>query len=139
MEPFTTSATYCVACGEFITGIGHWINDTGPFCSSCFQTEPAALRERVEALEYAVEYYRASIYQTRTRKRPQHVPSRVKVLMVVRSEIPGCASCVRPGVYYCHCNQWGAVSVDGLGLRLDEFDPVAWRVNEAATSGGGGG
>ena len=104
--------------------------------------EIAALRERVGELEAAVEYYRTAIVQTRTAQKPRHVPTRVRVLKTVQSEIPIRRSRVMPGDYDCECNPYGAVSVRGsdgqqLGLKLDEFVPLAWRENEASPTGGG--
>ena len=49
---------------------------------------------------------------------------------------------VSAGEHDCRCNKWGAVSVsarDGklLGLRPDEFEPVAWRESGADRTTGG--
>lgn len=43
------------------------------------------------------------------------------------------------GEHECKCNKWGAVSVTdragaGLGLRLDEFEPLTWRENVTANA-----
>lgn len=91
--------------------------------------------------EKELEYYLSGNTQKPNTKwgKPSWVPSRVKVLRLVRSEIPGNRAFVEPGEYDCECNQYGAVAVmcsNGkkmLGLRLDEFKPLAWRENEHAT------
>jgi hypothetical protein len=67
--------------------------------------------------------------------RPPMVPARVRIIQRVTGDPPwGHETTVDPGEYDVACNRWGAVSVvasDGnlLGLRLDEFEPIAWRKN----------
>ena len=89
----------------------------------------------------ALAYYRTAAIQTGKHcPRPSFVPSRVRVLCTVTSDLPGFIgerTRVVPGDYECHSNCNGAVSVKSnvgsmLGLRLDEFEVLAWRPNEAA-------
>ena len=79
----------------------------------------------------ATAYYKAGMLN----KAPPWVPSRVRVLREQFGDVPFSGASVAAGEHECQCNRWGAVSVlarDGkaLGLRLDEFEPVAWRENK---------
>lgn len=81
----------------------------------------------------AAAYYKAGMLK----KAPPFVPVRVRVLRDVYGDDPFPGAGIAAGDYDCKCNQWGAVSVidrDGkwLGLRLDEFEPVAWITNSVA-------
>lgn len=76
----------------------------------------------------AAAYYKAGMLK----QAPEWVPSRVRVLREQFGDSPFRGAGVAAGEHDCQCNKWGAVSViarDGkpLGLRLDEFEPVAWR------------
>ncbi len=78
----------------------------------------------------AAAYYKAGLLQ----KAPPFVPARVRVLREQFGDAPFRGAGVAAGECDCQCNKWGAVSViarDGkpLGLRLDEFEPVAWVEN----------
>lgn len=86
--------------------------------------------------EKEVEYHRAGHTQREGGKwrKPRWVPSRVRVFKTVTGDIPYSGTRVHPGEYDCECNGFGAVSVKAndnsqLGLRLDEFEPIAWRDN----------
>lgn len=75
-------------------------------------------------------YYKAGMLK----KAPPFVPARVRVLKEQFGDGPFRGAGVPAGEHDCRCNKWGAVSVsarDGklLGLRPDEFEPVAWREN----------
>lgn len=89
------------------------------------------LREKVERLEKAVAYYRI-----RNSERPPFVPSRVRLNRRVRGDFPiGHQTCADAGDYDCECNQYGAVTIMAqngrlLGLKFDEFEPLAWRDNQ---------
>ena len=79
----------------------------------------------------AAAYYKAVILK----KAPPWVPARVRVLREQFGDVPFRGAGVAAGEHECQCNRWGAVSVlardgEGLGLRLDEFEPVAWRENK---------
>lgn len=79
------------------------------------------------------DYYKSCILK----QAPTWVPSRVHVLRDQYGDPPFRGAGVPAGEHECRCNKWGAVSViarDGtaLGLRLDEFEPIAWRKNEEA-------
>lgn len=92
----------------------------------------------VDDAEKAIAYYRAGAAQSRTHAKPPFVPSRVRLLRQVRGDGPFCATQLGPGEYDCDCNPYGAVSVRAtngqmLGLRLDEFEPIAWRENNGVT------
>lgn len=78
----------------------------------------------------AAAYYKAGMLK----QAPTWVPSRVRVLREQFGDGPFRGAGVPAGEHDCQCNKWGAVSVaarDGklLGLRLDEFEPLAWRDN----------
>ena len=78
----------------------------------------------------ATAYYKAGMLK----QAPPWVPSTVRVLREQFGDPPFRGAGVDAGEHECNCNKWGAVSVtarDGklLGLRLDEFEPVAWREN----------
>ena len=79
----------------------------------------------------AVAYYKGGMLK----KAPPWVPDRVRVLREQFGDAPFRGAGVAAGEHECQCNRWGAVSVlarDGerLGLRLNEFEPVAWRENK---------
>ena len=85
----------------------------------------------------AAEYYRTAALQKETvrARRPSYVPRRVRVLWKVRGDGPFADTYVEAGEYDCTSNQYGAVRVKAtngkdLGLRLDEFEPIAWREND---------
>lgn len=79
----------------------------------------------------AIEYYRAALMK----KRPKWVPSRIRLVKQVSSSIPGINQVgFEPGDYESTSNQFGAVGVKmqngkSLGVRQDEFIPVAWVEN----------
>lgn len=81
----------------------------------------------------ATAYYKAGMLK----QAPPWVPARVKVLRDQYGDPPFRGAGVPAGEHDCQSNKWGAVSViarDGkaLGLRLDEFEPLAWRENATA-------
>ena len=84
-------------------------------------------------------YYHCAATQGRTGAKPPFVPSRVRILQRVSGDFPvGHYSLVGPGEFDCTANQYGAVFVIAengkkLGLRLDEFVPIAWAENSATT------
>jgi hypothetical protein len=85
--------------------------------------------------EKELAYFKTATTQNRTGEKPPHVPCRISVHQRVCSEIPGDPTYVDAGVCECQCNPFGAVSVKAingqmLGLRPDEFEIIAWRVNE---------
>jgi len=87
--------------------------------------------------EKSIAYYRTAATQARTHERPKHIPCRVRITRTVRGDGPCCGTQIGPGDYDCHCNGLGAVSVTAtngriLGLRLDEFEPIAWAENPKA-------
>lgn len=78
----------------------------------------------------AAAYYKAGLLT----QAPPFVPSRVLVLREQFGDAPFLGAGVAAGEHDCACNRWGAVNVtarDGrpLGLRLNEFDVVAWMEN----------
>lgn len=84
-------------------------------------------------LEKAAEYYKAGMLKLE----PKWVPARVMVLKEQYGDHPFRGAGVAAGEHDCQCNRNGAVSVldragKPLGLRLDEFEPVAWREQETA-------
>jgi hypothetical protein len=86
----------------------------------------------------AAEYYRVAAIQSghRIGMKPTYVPSRVRVPCFVRGDGPFAGTRIQPGDYDCTCNQYGAVSVratngEELGLKLYEFEPIAWRENDS--------
>ncbi|MEW6490723.1 MAG: hypothetical protein AB1578_22775 [Thermodesulfobacteriota bacterium] len=84
--------------------------------------------------EKALAYYKTAAIQARPGSRPPFVPSRVRVPETVRGDGPFAGTRVLPGEHDCRSNRLGAVSVlatngQWLGLRLDEFEPIAWREN----------
>ena len=89
--------------------------------------------------EKALNYYQCAATQARTGERPLYVPSRVRLTRRVRGDGPFCTTTLGPGDYECRSNRLGAVSVQAtngklLGLRLDEFEPIAWAKNEGHNS-----
>lgn len=86
----------------------------------------------------AAAYYRSGMLK----EPPPFVPVRVRVLKEQFGDGPFRGAGVSAGEHDCKCNKWGAVSVsarDGklLGLRLGEFEPVAWRSNDTPKNAGG--
>lgn len=87
--------------------------------------------------QMALSYYRAGLEQ----RMPEYVPARVKLVAKVRGDFPFNGTIVSAGEHDCECNQWGAVSVhanDGslLGIKPNEFEPIAWCNNPYKTTGG---
>lgn len=84
--------------------------------------------------EKSIAYYKAAATKSGAAARPPFIPARVRIPQTVRGDGPFWNTQIRPGEYDCSCNQYGAVSVkasDGemLGVRLNEFEPIAWVVN----------
>jgi hypothetical protein len=83
-------------------------------------------------------YYLCAATQERTKARPEFVPCRVMLTRRISGDWPvGHDSQIGPGEFDCTANPYGAVSVIAengkkLGLRLDEFTPIAWVANEEA-------
>ncbi len=78
----------------------------------------------------AAAYYKAGTLK----EAPPFVPARVNVKHEQFGDAPFYGAGVPAGDHDCQCNKWGAVSVkdrDGkpIGLRLGEFEPIAWREN----------
>ena len=87
-------------------------------------------RERHAETMKAVAYYKAAM----RREAPPWVPARVRVVHEVFGDGMMRGAGVAPGEHDCECNRWGAVVVldragTRLGLRPQEFEPVAWREN----------
>jgi hypothetical protein len=86
----------------------------------------------------ALEYYQAIAQQ----RAPKWVPARVYLPDAVRGDgLGGADDVVDAGEHDCQSNQWGAVSVEvskgrRLGVRLYEFEVVAWVLNTASPKGG---
>ena len=84
----------------------------------------------------ALNYYRAAF----ERKRPDFVPSRVRLIGHVRSDLPllspeGIGYTAAPGDCDCQSNKWGAVSVlafngQRLGVKPREFEVLKWKRND---------
>ena len=96
------------------------------------------MTENCSDAEKEVEWHRAGRTQHNGGewRKPRWVPRRVRVTTLVRSEVPGSDAHAMPGEYDCQSNRNGAVSIkcsNGtmLGLRLDEFEPIAWRENQS--------
>ncbi len=88
--------------------------------------EQELLNQRMSAAYYKAVALKGS---------PPHVPSVVRVLREKFGDPPFVGAGVAAGEHECQCNRYGAVSVldrggKPLGLRLDEFEPVAWREND---------
>lgn len=84
--------------------------------------------------EKALRYYRSASEG----KRPDYVPSRIRLPRAVHGDFPFHGVLADAGEHACECNQWGAVSVlasDGrlLGVKPAEFEPLEWRKNALAT------
>lgn len=87
-----------------------------------------------------VDYYKAGAQQHGSKEwpKPKYVPSRFRLLKRVSGDWPiGHTTQIGPGEFDCMSNQNGAVSVfaengQKLGLRLNEFEPIAWRENVIA-------
>lgn len=86
-------------------------------------------------LQKSEAYYKAGAMQTRKDVRPPFVPCRVRLKQRVRGDWPvGHHAQAGPGDFDCESNAYGAVSIvaengTNLGLRLDEFEPIAWAMN----------
>ena len=70
---------------------------------------------------------------------PPFVPAKVRVLREQFGDSPFLGAGVAAGDHDCMCGTYGAVSVldragQGLGLRLDEFEPLEWRENLVSAS-----
>lgn len=81
----------------------------------------------------AAAYYKAGAL----RQAPPFVPAKVRVLNEQFGDGPFRGAGVPAGEHDCSANAWGAVSVldragKPLGLRLDEFEPLAWVANTKA-------
>lgn len=95
------------------------------------------MRDEIDQLRQAVSYYHA----VACKQRPMYVPDVVTTAIKVAGDPPiGHRNVAHAGTHPATCNEWGAVSVMGtegmLGLRLDEFTPVRFRLNESATCKG---
>lgn len=81
--------------------------------------------------EQALDYYRAAVES----RAPKWVPSRVRLDGPVRGDYPFAhTTLAEAGEHDCESNHWGAVSVRAtngqmLGVKPDEFEPIAWREN----------
>jgi hypothetical protein len=103
----------------------------------CSEKAPNLACQEVTDDQKSAAYYKAGMLKLA----PPWVPSRVHVLREQFGDFPSCGAGVAAGEHDCRCNKWGAVSViarDGrpLGLRLDEFEPVAWRAQECINAKG---
>lgn len=90
----------------------------------------------ISDMEKSLDYYRSGMMQRCAEaRRPKYVPSRVRLTQRVTGDWPiGHGTQSGPGEYDCDSNQYGAVSIraeDGkmLGLRPNEFEPIAWAAN----------
>jgi len=85
----------------------------------------------------AVEYFRANAEN----RRPEFVPSRVRLPASVRGDHPfGRSTIVLAGDYDCDANQWGAVSVKAtnghmLEIKPKQFLALEWRANNKLVGG----
>lgn len=92
-------------------------------------------------VQKAAAYYKSVAMQSRPDAKPPFVPCRVQLKKRVRGDWPvGHAAQAGPGEFECESNAYGAVSVlaengTNLGLRLDEFEPIAWTPNPHAVAG----
>ena len=78
-----------------------------------------------------IAYYKSGMLK----ELPPFVPSRVRVLKETFGDWPFRGAGVAAGECDCASNRYGAVSVldragEGLGLKLNEFEPIEWRANE---------
>ena len=85
----------------------------------------------------AAAYYLCAVLQNTPCEqcRPPLVPSRVLLREAACGDGPFQATVAESGEHDCSSNRWGAVSVKAtngtmLGLRLHEFEPIAWRENK---------
>lgn len=104
------------------------IEGEADLCRNEGASDIAALLDEAAA---ALQYYRAAA----TSNRPKYVPRRIRLDRVIRGDGPFASARAEPGDYDCEVNAQGAVSVRThtgslLGLRLSEFEPLAWRLNE---------
>jgi len=79
----------------------------------------------------ALDYYRCGMEKIR----PHYVPARIRLYGVACGDGPFAGTRAVAGDYDCRCNEWGAVSIIAsngqmLGLRLNEFEPIAWQRND---------
>lgn len=80
--------------------------------------------------EKALNYYRSAVED----KRPDFVPSRIRLPLRVTGDDFNQWMVAEAGDYDCESNQWGAVSVKTrtgrmLGIKPSEFEPLEWRDN----------
>lgn len=91
--------------------------------------------QQCQDTEKSLAYYKSAAMSSRVDPPvPPHVPCRVRISKTVCGDGPYRSTRIEPGEYDCQCNRFGAVSVvatngQNLGLRLDEFEPIAWREN----------
>lgn len=81
-------------------------------------------------VEMALDYYRAAVED----RRPNFVPSRVRLPKAVTGEGPFRSTRAQAGEHECAANEWGAISVvasngQRLGVKPREFEVIAWRKN----------
>lgn len=94
----------------------------------------------------AAAYYLVACLQhtQRPRPKPPVVPSRIRLRTPVHGDfLTGREVTLDAGEYDCLANRYGAVSVlvnaqtsVKLGLKLDEFEPIAWRKNNLEVEAG---
>ena len=96
-----------------------------------FSGEPCILSSFKDGDEFekAALYYKAALRH----EIPPYIPSRVRLLKQVTSDPSQFSELItaEPGEYDVVCNQWGAVSIEGLnlGLKPREFDVIEWMEN----------
>lgn len=82
-------------------------------------------------LEKALNYYRSAL----AHKRPDFVPSRVRLPAPVMGDGIFRSTFADIGEHDCQSNQWGAISViatngQSLGIKPAEFEVIQWRENQ---------
>jgi len=112
-----------------------WQNSGGPGRAYMEKADAGAycLRRDVEQIVMALDYYRSGLQKIR----PRFVPCRVRLYGVACGDGPFSGTRAPAGGYDCTANQYGAVSITATngqqrGLRLNEFEPIAWAVNSKA-------
>lgn len=95
--------------------------------------EVQRLHGELSSVSMAVDYYRAGSSGIK----PKYVPCRVRIHDVAMGDHPFQGTCAPAGDYDCTANPYGAVSITAtngqqLGLRLSEFEPIAWALNSKA-------
>ena len=136
----TTDATEEIDAKNAETRANSVCNDL--LCGGLSVGEIMDLRASSEYADHAIRewaYYKCACLQSGRGPwpKPPFVPARVLVTCRVRGDGPFASTTASAGEYECQSNQYGAVSIEAdngqmLGLRLNEFRVLAWRVNGVA-------